>query len=69
MSPIPHDVENAHTAVFIFVVVVFAVVSIVVIFVIVICCRGRRAWGPRGREMDATLPPPLPSLDDNDAPC
>ena len=63
----PLDAEDAHTAIFVFVVVVFTAVFIVVIFVVVI--HGRRAWGPRGREMDATLPPPTPPLlDDYDAP-
>ena len=63
----PRDAEDAHTAIFVFVVIVFALVFILVIFVVVIC--GRRAWGPRGHEIDAMFPPPTPPpLDDDDAP-
>ena len=63
----PQDAEDAHTAIFVFVVVMFAVVFIGTIFVLVI--RGRQVWGTRGRKMDATSPPSTPPpLDDDNAP-
>ncbi len=53
----PRDAEDAHTAIFVFFVVVFAVVLIVVVFDVVI--RGRQAPPqPRFPKMKTTLPPP-----------
>ena len=65
MSLIPRDAEDAHTAVFAFIVVVFAIVFVIVAFIVVVRCRGRRALGPRGHAMKTLTPPPL---DVDDAP-